>query len=59
MDDLSRTLAKYEEQAEAHRQAAERARSVRSEAAYAHQLELKGWYEREAEKLKREIAKRD
>lgn len=58
-DDLSRTLARYEEQAESHRQAAERAQRVGSEAAYAHQMELKGWYEQEADKLRQKLAKRE
>lgn len=59
VDDLRRTLAKYEEQAESHRQAAETAQSVGSEAAYAHQMELKGWYEQEADKLRQKLAKRE
>lgn len=55
--DLQRRLTKYEEEAEAHRQAAETARNIGSEAAYAHQMELKGWYEQEAEKVRQKLAR--
>lgn len=59
MDDLSRTLAKYPELAEAHRQAALLAQTARSEVAYAHEIEPKAWYEREAEKLRGKLSKRE
>jgi hypothetical protein len=52
-------LRKYEEQAEAHRQAAILAQKVRSESAGAHQIALKDRYEREARKLRRKIPKRE
>lgn len=57
-EELRWTLAKYEEEAEAHHQAAETARNVGSEAAYAHQMELAAWYEQEAEKVRQKLARR-
>lgn len=59
VDQLRRTLTKYEELAEAHREAAELAQQVGSEAAYTHQMERTSWYEQEADKLRYQIAEQD
>lgn len=55
--DFRQTLARYEEQAEVHRQAVETAQRLGAEAG-AYQVELKDWYGREAEKLRQKLAKR-